>query len=438
MIQIHVITSQAVINLQKVKFIQEAIQSMMINIHQKTIFLQEANEYKNAVKRIVVFSNEDKGSKINLKDVSCKLLNNKIIVDSIISNKTEKSKELTTLCHITGGYSFNPETIDEGFQLFDKTSLLDIESRQNPNPICLIEGNRRTKPKFITPSILTDEFIQNCVRFAKLDKDIPNKFNNIIREDIHYSTPRHICCVNKNNSIPNPRKRRILRELHLASKMMDIKKPNYDPDLVIFPLSSSIEFWNVYLKGIEKTPYEGKWFNLSVTFPQLYPNEPPIIQFFSIPYSMNVSYDGKFCFDYNPKMHIVDIIQETKQIFLFPNIECPLRIDALEVYKDNIELYWRKAKESTEIVGKNDFREFFPDHLILNDDVDDDNIFDVDRIPLYMRSQIESKNIKDFVLSSTGVYYERERLKELIRSNKNPICEITGRPLTDKLEDLDK
>lgn len=41
------------------------------------------------------------------------------------------------------------------------------------------------------------------------------------------------------------------------------------------------------------------------------------------------------------------------------------------------------------------------------------------------------------VRSSTGVIYEREELKQLVRANQNPICVITGKPLTETADEID-
>ena len=54
-----------------------------------------------------------------------------------------------------------------------------------------------------------------------------------------------------------------------------------------------------------------------------------------------------------------------------------------------------------------------------------------------MRSQISGKSMdpKNKVISSTGVPYDKHELLQLITTSKNPICVITGRPLTDNPND---
>lgn len=39
-------------------------------------------------------------------------------------------------------------------------------------------------------------------------------------------------------------------------------------------------------------------------------------------------------------------------------------------------------------------------------------------------------------MASSGVYYNKEDLMHLISSNKNPICVVTGKILTERIEDI--
>ena len=124
-------------------------------------------------------------------------MSSKVLIDSIILNETENTRKLITLCHISGGYSFIFKTVEDSVQLFDKLSFLDIEYRK-PSRIMLIEGDRKTLHRYLTPSDMTDDFIQKAMSMAKFDNDIPNSLHTRIRQEIKYSTPRHICCVNRN------------------------------------------------------------------------------------------------------------------------------------------------------------------------------------------------------------------------------------------------
>ena len=162
--------------------------------------------------------------------------------------------------------------------------------------------------------------------------------------------------------------------------------------------------------------------------------------FFSVPYHLNISFDGNICFDclyhsYKTQLHVIDIFKDIKSLFHIPFIDYPLRIDALDDYMNDQNLYMKKAKESAEKVGKNDYYEFLAQRYFIDDDVTDDFKLEItDHIPPYMMSQISGKPIqKDkLIMASSGVYYDKDELKQLISSSKNPICVITGKILTEK------
>lgn len=96
--------------------------------------------------------------------------------------------------------------------------------------------------------------------------------------------------------------------------------------------------------------------------------------------------------------------------------------------------YERLARDSAQKVGKDNYKDFLPPRFFIQDEVDDRYMltFDGANVPAYMVSQI-----KDPVRSSTGVIYEREELKQLVRANQNPICVITGKPLTETADEID-
>lgn len=401
--------------------------------------LLKSENFKNAVKQIIVFSSgiKDSGSKMNLKELSVKMLKSKVVIDSFIINDYSISKELVTLSHITSGYSFNLKEKDlECLDLLDNSALYKYD-RRKPNGCALIKGDRKTSRRHLKPVMLTDEFIQNATITAEFDKEIVDILHDKIIKEINFSTPRHSCYVNKNTQISNSRKKRILRELHYAAEIMNKNSSLYDPDIIILPSHSMIEIWNVFLKGIEGTPYENKWFNLYVTFPDNYPVDAPMIKFIHVPYHLNISYDGRVCFDYNND-RVVDIICDLKIIFLFPNIDCPLRIDASGLYEYDRSRYFNLAMKSAASVGKNDYHDFLNEPDNVDDFVDNDleQEYISDPPPPYMLSQICGKKIKHPIKASTGVFYEKDELIQLISSSPNPICVVTGKPLTEKLEDL--
>jgi hypothetical protein len=113
------------------------------------------------------------------------------------------------------------------------------------------------------------------------------------------AVPRYILFQNRTREIPDPRRRRVLRELHHAAALQEPGAVAsdadgnpvslYDPNIRIFASRANLDQWRVYFKGPAQTPYAGRWWYIFVTFPDEYPVRPPLFQFISVPYHMNVS-----------------------------------------------------------------------------------------------------------------------------------------------------
>lgn len=401
--------------------------------------------FKKAVYRIIVISaGEDNGSYSNIETIAKKTIEKRIIIDSILLNTNDKCKELATLCHISGGLAFNPKTINEGLNIFVKNAFLNINNRvENKNP--LIQDDRKTRPKIIKVNQINAEFIQKAIKESNFDTNIDDKSTIISIAESRFATPSHVCSINRTTKILQPRNRRILRELHYAALITDKNSSDYDPDIIILPFKSCIDIWHVYIKSDELTPYKGKWFSIRVTFPELYPYEPPNIKFISIPYHLNVSFDGHVCMDilnkcYTPSLHVADIIQQLKELFVWPNIMNSVQIEILETFIDDKERYNKIASKSAQSVGKDDYKLFFSSRVNILDQVDDKFSlrFQKYEAPFYMSSLEDLRVIMDPVIISAGVYYSQEEKRQLAKINTSrPVAIITGRPLTETIEDLD-
>ena len=57
--------------------------------------------------------------------------------------------------------------------------------------------------------------------------------------------------------------------------------------------------------------------------------------------------------------------------------------------------------------------------------------------PPYLITQIEGKQFKKekIVKASSGIYYDRDELKQLLATSKPAFCVVTGKVLTDRIED---
>ncbi|OHT11426.1 hypothetical protein TRFO_19161 [Tritrichomonas foetus] len=413
---------------------------------------EEGNKIcKNAQCRILVISDgDDKTSANKPEEVAKKLLQNDVIVDSVIvntNNDKDECKMLCALCHITGGLSLRPQTVSEGLTIFEQSAFLNYKERKLFNtPI--LDGKLSTIPNKLQYNLemITAEFFEQARKEDKFDTEIVNNEISIGQNKVQLATPKKVVYANQNNVINSPRHRRILRELHATAEVMDsANMKRYDPDMKIFTHQSNLDRWRVFIKGSVCTPYENKWWYLMVTFPDLYPVMPPVIRFITIPYHLNVSSEGRICLNsvekaYISSKHVVDILQEIKELFLMPDETTPIRNELFDIFHNNREEYNRLATESSERIAKDDYQEYIKSYKI-HDAPDDFKVQLGNYIPPYMLSQISGKvldpNSPNTVKASSGIYYDRNELKQLVSSSKTPICVVTGKPLTERPEDFE-
>jgi hypothetical protein len=161
---------------------------------------------------------------------------------------------------------------------------------------------------------------------------------------------------------------------------------------------------------------------------------------------MNVSEEGRVCLNmlergYMSVTPVVELLQNIKQLFLFPDTATPLQPAKLDLYRTNQREYDANARASAQAVAKATLEEWTRDVFLL-DDVPADWSLEINPnagVPPYLRSQVNGKFIPvgKRVIASTGVLYDQDDLVQLLTASPNPICVITGRPLTDDLSHLD-
>ena len=394
--------------------------------------------YPEAQSRIIVISaGKNIISHYPISEVVKDLLKNKIIVENIIIGSNEEYKKLCAVSHITGGFSLHHSNLsEEGVELSSQFINLD-DRRFTSFTIIEKDHRRRITAKHLNLEQITEDFIQDAEKYAEFDKEINN--NELMRANLpcRLTKPLTICYVNVYLTHPHLRQRRILKELYYATEIDDPSSPRFDADMTIYTIRTSSDCWKVFIKGPIGTPYENKWWFIYVTFPSNYPLMPPNIRFVSVPFHLNVAPDGIISLNYiqkayMPSKHVVDILYEIKELFIIPDLNCPHSSNALNIFLNSRDQYELLARESSEKNAANDHMDYISKSIILSEVPDDFKIEFSAEAPQYLTSQISGEVIdkKRLVMASTGVYYDKEELKQLFASNDDPICIITGKHLT--------
>ena len=178
-----------------------------------------------------------------------------------------------------------------------------------------------------------------------------------------------------------------------------------------------------------------------VHFSELYPRQPPSFRLITVPYHLNVSSDGKICIDslekgYMSSKHVIDIIHEIKNLFYFQTFETPIHVECYDLFKNDYDKFEELVRKSAQLNAKNVFNDYV--NNIVDEIPSDFTLPEEKYVPQHLVSQISGKVIKkdNLFMASTGIYYDKDELKRLVESNKNPVCVITGKILTEKLEDI--
>ena len=389
------------------------------------------DKYPNAVKRLIVLTDGkdnhadityegERYKKLDIAEVAKYLVDNKIHVDCMYVSD-EVDARLYKVAKITGGCAFYPSSIQEGLNIFSEEPFYNVLIRD-------------FKP------FSTENFTHDQIQFTPMpnrdewDKTTPSRPSEIASPQNKNAlvSPKYIAAQNKGVILPARRKGRLLKELrNLAGT--DLEKEG----IRVFSFKDQIDKWRVLIKGPDGSLYKDRWFYLIVEFPANYPNAPPTFRFVHPPFHVNIGDNGFICMsnldkDYRSSDTVHDLLGMIISLLMCPNKNDPLdqtRIDMIK--KGNEAQFQQKVDEYNNKNSKANPDDWTTDWNIENDPDTDDADFkmyaDADKL---FKCNLTGNIMKEPVLASTGVYFERSALVQYIRNNKDAKCPITGRSFT--------
>lgn len=115
------------------------------------------------------------------------------------------------------------------------------------------------------------------------------------------------------------------------------------------------------LQGPKGSPYENGSFKLTVTIPQKYPLEPPLVKFTTPVYHPNIDKGGRICMDilkmpptgaWLPTITLETLLVSLQTLMANPNPDDPLMMEIANEYKYNRDSYIDNARRHTEKYAK--------------------------------------------------------------------------------------
>ncbi|KAJ8116748.1 hypothetical protein OPT61_g1881 [Boeremia exigua] len=302
---------------------------------------QYASRYPKATLRIICISDgEDNKSTRRVHDLASQLAGCNIVVDSFCLGNTENT-DLQVLSYMTGGYKFEPSSLEEAMAICEMEpvlSLLERPAAELPHSSSRHAGNPLYRFQQAKRSITIDQATRDRFPQRKVHPQLAGSFvelTNFARQ------------VSQARSDGNLRLSRIHTEMRNCGALTH---PHYD----IYICEENFGFWKIVMQGPPESTYAGGTFLLYVEMGEDYPMSPPKARFVTPVYHPNINRHGRIChsiFDRNWTVDTTtkDLIDTIYSLLLVPEFSDPINtVVTLNYHWDEVQF----KEEAQRDIGK--------------------------------------------------------------------------------------
>ena len=275
-------------------------------------FRDKQQEEKNNVSlRIIVLTDgDDTMSKIKAYEVAGLMQRQQIVCDAIMIGEVENNT-LKNIAKASGGYSFQPSTLQHAMKLCELEVMLARSQRPIKKGLMKISNSwDLEKFKHIDNDICNDDE-QPSHKNQVSEVDYKHKFTNLEKMNEFVADTMHSSQI-----------KRLVSELN---KLMKDKHPNID----IYIMGDNVTKWHMVITGADSTVYANGCWLVSCNFPNNYPMSPPEIRFITPIKHCNINSYGRVCHsvldhEYTSDMGMRTIFDCVYGLLLQPDVSDPL------------------------------------------------------------------------------------------------------------------
>ncbi|KAJ3069267.1 hypothetical protein HDU98_007670, partial [Podochytrium sp. JEL0797] len=297
-------------------------------------------------KRIIAITDgKDTKSSVQPLPLAKKLLKGTVTLDSVIIGR-DFDAELKGISKATGGYSFQPATLNAATSICE----LEVFLSQSERPVSAQPARLQSLTKFlkmpfdecdpqnqVVPARKKDMIKAKGTRESQINQaktlNLESSLNNADRTKT--STISTLSSAKEpSHGLKLLRHSRVLKEMRAL-----LSKPH--PEIDIYPCEEDMTIWRIVMCGPKDTIYGGAVFLATLTFPEGYPVEAPTFRFDTPIRHCNVNTYGKVCHSVLSQAWTLDttasqILDCVFGLLLVPDVDNPIdSVLALMSYDDS-------------------------------------------------------------------------------------------------------